>query len=266
MSCKLGLQIALSLFAITFVLAGDANSQIVRRYPGGGLTVRAPFVRVDVGAYGGTSVRAPFVAVDPGAVQVGPRRRLLRRQIRAERRALEQTEQSQSFGQVQAEPPTLAETPPLPSPAELEALELTELVSALRDLSRILHDSLEKFDDPTGWQRYLEIPDTALGSPGIEEVAIDLSALEKKLDRFRNVANDAEFAKISKLQPFKATLFTLELVVDRFTQAGPILGDPDGSQRQQDPGPVTAPDDSSELLVPPSPEPRSGERSILKRR
>src|SRR5262245_46550155 len=31
---------------------------------GGGVHVRAPFVRVDVGPYGGVSVRAPFTAVD----------------------------------------------------------------------------------------------------------------------------------------------------------------------------------------------------------
>src|SRR5688572_1332607 len=33
----------------------------------GGVRVRAPFVRVDVGPYGGVSVRAPFAAIDvPG--------------------------------------------------------------------------------------------------------------------------------------------------------------------------------------------------------
>ncbi len=40
----------------------------------GGVRVRAPFVRVDVGPYGGVSVRAPFAAVDvpPRSYYPGP--------------------------------------------------------------------------------------------------------------------------------------------------------------------------------------------------
>lgn len=276
MSFKAGFYLVFPVVALGAILAGDARGQIVQRYPGGGVAIRAPFVRVDVGPNGGTSVRAPFVAVDdPGFVQVGPRRRLLRRQHRAERRALEQAEQEQGYGQVQTKPPTLAASPPLPGPGQLEAMNLVELLAALRDLSRVLHVSLERFDDPTGWQGYLEIPENALGTPGVEDVAIDLTILEKQLGRYQTVASDAEFAKIARLEAFRATLTALELVVERFHQEGPALGSPEQDHWQNDPGPVTSPEDSSfqrgELLVPPSPEPpgpepRSGERSILKRR
>ena len=44
-----------------------AHAQLVRVFPGGGVSVRAPFVRVEVDAFGGTYVRAPFTSVySPG--------------------------------------------------------------------------------------------------------------------------------------------------------------------------------------------------------
>ena len=39
----------------------SASGQLVRVFNGGGVQIRAPFVRVNVGPYGGTNVRAPFV-------------------------------------------------------------------------------------------------------------------------------------------------------------------------------------------------------------
>ena len=49
----------------SFLLPTDvAWSQMVRVYRGGGVSVRAPFVRVQVGPNGQRFIRAPFVAID----------------------------------------------------------------------------------------------------------------------------------------------------------------------------------------------------------
>ena len=246
--------------ALCLLIPMPAEGQIVRRYPGGGVSVRAPFVRVDVGPYGATSVRAPFVAVDdPGGVWVGPGRRRMRRPGFAEA--------SPYHGQVQAMHPPLAEAPPLPTPEQLSAMDLVTLVGTLRDLSGTLQQSLRRFDDPVGWQRYLEIPEDALGSPGMENLEVRLDVLEKQLTRYDKVAVGQKFAKIAAIPTFQATHAALQLVVERFSEAGPVLIDPAAENWQKDPGPVTEPEDGELLPAPPpSPEPRQGEHSILKRR
>lgn len=56
------------------IVAETADAQIVRWGPGGGVSVRAPFVNVDVGPGGSTRVRAPFTSVNtPGFRRVAPR-------------------------------------------------------------------------------------------------------------------------------------------------------------------------------------------------
>ncbi len=54
--------------------SGAAEAQIVRYGPGGGVSVRAPFVHVEVGPGGSTQVRAPFTSVNtPGFTRTTPR-------------------------------------------------------------------------------------------------------------------------------------------------------------------------------------------------
>ena len=250
-----------------------ADAQIVRRYRGGGVSIRAPFVRVDVGPYGGTSVRAPFVSVGPGGgVALGPRRRILLRQPRVDNQVVPASAvQPQSFGQVQTKPPVLAAAPPLPSRSELRSLDLPELVATLRDLSHGLHEALYKFEDPAGWQQYLSIPEDALGTPGVDEVVLDVEVLQKQSARFEKVATNREFSKIAAIPSFAATGFALDLLLKRYEALGPKLIDPSGDTGFDDPGPTTgnspAEAESFETLpVPNNPEPRRGERSILKRR
>lgn len=259
--------------AVVMLAPPSAEAQIVRRYAGGGVAVRAPFVRVDVGPYGGTSVRAPFVAVDdPGGVYVGRRRRFLRRQMyMAPPEAVPQN--AAQPDEAYAMRPTPAEARPLPTAEELAALDLESLVGTLRNLSAHLDYSLERFDKAAGWQQYLALPGDALGSPGTKQMAIRLDVLQKELARFDKVAAGAEFAKIAALPSFAPTHEALRLVVERFSEEGPVIVDPDPfGDGHLDPGPVTedstAEHDERELLPspPPSPEPRSGERSILRRR
>ena len=52
--------------ALLFVFSQNpTDAQIVRFGAGGGVNVRAPFVRVNVDPFGNTSVRAPFVNINP---------------------------------------------------------------------------------------------------------------------------------------------------------------------------------------------------------
>lgn len=254
--------------AIVMLLPAPAEAQIVRRYRGGGVAVRAPFVRVDVGPYGETSVRAPFVAVDdPGSVYVGPRARRLRRPLYA----------VPPGGVVPSQQPTLAEYRPLPTSAELAAMDLPTLVQTLRDLEATLMYELSRFDKAAGWQWYLALPDDALGSPGEPEISVRLDVLEKQLARFDKVAAGGQFAKIAELPSFPVTHEALGLVVEQFRGDSPALVPPQGNDFSHDPGPVME-RDGRELLPapPPSPEPpssdtpnpelRSGERSIIKQR
>jgi len=275
MSCSTFLRTLLAVAGAVFMLVpAPADAQIVRRYAGGGVTVRAPFVRVDVGPYGATSVRAPFVAVDdPGGVYIGPRRRWMRRPLYM----------APPEGAAYAMRPTLAQARPLPTAEELAVLDVVTLVETLRHLSEHLAYSLERFDKAAGWQRYLVLPGDALGSPGIEPVAIRLDVLEKQLARYDKVATGAEFAKIADLPSFAPTHGALRLVVEQFSAEEPVMVDPDPfADNRHDPGPVTEGSTvqgsklegskleqvESELLPspPPSPEPRRSERSIIRHR
>lgn len=58
--------IRLAMLILVIAAPTAAQAQIVRFGMGGGVSVRAPFVRVDVSPYGGTQVRAPFTSVDTG--------------------------------------------------------------------------------------------------------------------------------------------------------------------------------------------------------
>jgi hypothetical protein len=165
----------------------------------------------------------------------------------------------------------------------LAALDVVALVETLGNLSAHLAYSLERFDKAAGWQRYLALPGDALGSPGVEPVAIRLDVLEKQLARYDKVATGAEYAKIADLPSFAPTHGALRLVVERFSADGPAIVDPDpfGDNRHDtsghDPGPVTQgskvegsklEQGKGELLPspPPNPEPRRGERSIIRHR
>lgn len=245
----------------------SADAQFVRRYAGGGVAVRAPFVRVDVGPYGETSVRAPFVAVDdPGATYVGP----------GQRRRGRPGYGPGYYGQVAPNPQPAR---PLPTPAELAALDLPQLVQTFRELEATLQYELGRFDKAAGWQQYLAVPPEALGDPTADPIAVELNVLEKQLGRFDNVAAGGEFAKIAASPSFPATHEALRLVVERFAGSdpgpgadpgpGPAMVPPQDEDYSKDPGPVTESESEELPAPPPSPEPprmqRSGERSILKK-
>jgi hypothetical protein len=158
---------------------------------GGGVRVRAPFVRVDVGPYGGVSVRAPFAAVD-----VPPRAYYYESDYGApyiiERRVVE---------------------PSFPTAAELTAMDADQLNQALRNISQRLHDRLARFDTGPTWQVYLQLSSEAVDAsiPADERTA----ALAKLLDRFHKVAADPQYPMISGLPAFTAMAAALNEAVSR---------------------------------------------------
>lgn len=256
-----------------------AEAQIVRRFPGGGVQVNAPFVRVNVGPGGGTSVRAPFVAVDrPGGVFVGRRRRLLAQPQYAAptQRAPQRTAPAQ-----QAPEEADVDDLPYPTVEQLAAMDDVALIETLREMMARLHYRLSRLNTGDGWQEYLVLSREILGSPGAPPEAARFDAIADVLPRYQSVQDNPQFAKISALPSFVAAFAALQEAdrrSARFAQpqqplieqpSGPAIGDPnDGST----PGNQQAPVDES-LEVLPTPQPTAvapnstrGERSILKRK
>ncbi len=194
--------------ALLMFLPTPAEAQIVRRFPGGGLQVRAPFVRVNVGPYG-TSVRAPLVAVDPGSVRIGLRRRfapvpqqvapVVRRPVVAVPRSGDLSDRGYVLpdrGYV-----------PFPTAEELAAMDDLTLLTAVNDLGYSLDVRLARLETGAGWQRYLRIPASAPTAHSEKFV--------QTLARYDSVADNPEFAKIAGLPSFIATKAALRQVVAR---------------------------------------------------
>jgi len=243
--------------ALVMFFPVPAEAQIVRRFAGGGVQIRAPFVRVNVGPYGGTSVRAPLVAVDPGGVRVGLRRRLA---------PMPQPLGPQQVAPAQAQIPSGGLPDgyvPFPTAEELAAMDDRALFTALSDLAYGLDVRLSRLNTGTGWQRYLRISDSVLVAP--EE---NLDQLVKTLGRFDSVSDNPEFAKIAGLPSFIATKAALRQVVARLDEPRTAESAGDSSN-----GPVfpssTESSSAGEILPTPAtsvvPEASRGEHSILKR-
>jgi hypothetical protein len=180
--CSLGCGIA--------ILAGKAcHAQWVHVTQGGGVHVRAPFVRVDVYEDGGVSVRAPFTSVDtPG-----------RRPYRVERRAF-------------MEPETAA--PEWRAAGDLATMDDASLRQTLRSNAARLHQSLGRFNTGDTWQRYLRLPEDALDG-SLTEPDRQYETLSKTLSRYRFVAANPEYPMIARLPEFHAMQDALDEMVSR---------------------------------------------------
>jgi hypothetical protein len=167
---------------------------------GGGVHVRAPFVRVDVGPYGGVSVRAPFTAVD-----VPPR------------------------GDYEpAYPPTYFERrvvePSFPAPGDLATMSDEQLNEAMRGLAQSLHDRLNRFDTGDTWQRYLRLPSEAVD----KSIAPDerIAAIADALERFQKIAADPQYSMIARLPQFVAMQAALNEAMSRPQEGSPATTPP----------------------------------------
>jgi hypothetical protein len=169
--------------------AGTCRAQWVEVSTDGGVYVRAPFVRVYVDPYGGTSVRAPFTAVDVP-----------------------------SRGHPYAQPPAVIERrvlqPSVPKAQELTVMDDEALWRFLSSTANRLHERLGRFDTGASWQRYLRLPDEVLtdSSSNLHERR---DALAKLLGRFRYVATEPRYERITNLPTFTAMQTALMEVVSR---------------------------------------------------
>lgn len=251
---------------IVLLLPTPAEAQVVRRFRGGGVQVNAPFVRVNVSPYGGVSVRAPGVAVDPAGVRLRRHRRF------APAPAQQQPTPRQPAPQqaVRPQPTVAAQAPggnsgdlsdrgyvPYPTVEELAAMDDQTLFTAVNDLGYSLDVRLSRLETGAGWQRYLQIPESALRNP-----AASFEPFAQVLARYDMVSDSPKFAKIAGLPSFIATKSALRQVVARL--AGSQAVQPGAIESE---GPVL-PQVTDEILPTPAspvqPEATRGEHSILK--
>jgi hypothetical protein len=181
----------------SLITTSESVAQWVDVSPGGGVHVRAPFVRVDVFPYGGgVSVRAPFAAVDvPGRPQYyGPPPIVVERQV--------------------AEPT-------FSTPQELADLDDATLRRILRTNAARLYERLGRFDTGATWQRYLRLRSDDFDGSLSDERREALSTL---LERFRSVASDPQYAVIAELPNFAAMQSVLTEMVFRIDQSSAAIG------------------------------------------
>jgi hypothetical protein len=182
--CSLGCGIAI-------LAAGAGQAQWVQVSEGGGVHVRAPFVRVDVFEDGGVSVRAPFTSVDtPG-----------RRSYRVERRAFMD--------------PQIA-APEWSTAVDLAAMDDASLRRTLRLNAARLHQDLGRFNTRASWQRYLRLPEDWASDSSTE---LEHEALARTLGRFRFVAANPEYSMIASLPSFQAMQDALDEMVSRLNNS-----------------------------------------------
>jgi hypothetical protein len=185
--CSLGCGIAI-------LAARACHAQWVNVTQGGGVHVRAPFVRVDVYPGGGVSVRAPFTSVDtPG-----------RRSYYVERRAF-------------VEPPMAA--PEWSTAGDLAAMDDETLRRTLRLNAARLHQSLDRFNTGATWQRYLRLPEDWARASFMEPDE-QYETLERILNRFRFVSTNPEYSMIARLPAFNAMQDVLNEMVSRLESSG----------------------------------------------
>jgi hypothetical protein len=178
--CSLGCGIAI-------LAARACQAQWVQVTEGGGVHVRAPFVRVDVFEDGGVSVRAPFTSVDtPG-----------RRSYRVERRAF-------------VEPQMAA--PEWSTAGDLAAMDDETLRRTLRLNAARLHQDLGRFNTRASWQRYLRLPEDWASDSSTKP---EHEALARTLGRFRFVAANPEYSMIASLPSFHVMQDALDEMVSR---------------------------------------------------
>jgi len=244
--------------ALIMLLPAPVDAQIVRRFAGGGVQVRAPFVRVNVGPYGRTSVRAPFVAVDPGGVRVGLRQRLapLPQQAAPLRQAPVVASGDLSDRGYSARNAAAQGYVPFPTAEDLLAMDDPTLFTALSELFYSLDARLSQLTTGAGWQRHLLVPGNVLRDP-----TANLDQLEQGLIRFDSVADNPDFAKIAGLPSFIATKAALRQVVVR-------LAKPQAKVHAKPEAGPDFPASAEEVLPTPTPvakpEATRGEHSILK--
>ena len=197
-------------------------AQLVRIGRGGGVAVRAPFVRVDVGPYG-TSVRAPFTAVDTPRYRARGRSSWYQYGDRGQYGPLPGYGSAPS-SELLADPET-----------DITRLDLPALRSSLIAQWNALQLDLRRFSTGAGWQRHLSLPPELFSGSG--DPPIDV--LQEILGRYARVANSEQYRVIARLASFQATHRLLAAYLDRLPQ--PPTEEPPAPPAENVPPPVPEP-------------------------
>jgi hypothetical protein len=222
--CSAGWALGIAFGVIAaFAIADLATAQ--RVWVGeGGVSVRAPFVRVDVGPYGGVSVRAPFANIDvPPDYYYEPYPRFV-----AER-FLE---------------------PAFPTANELAGMNDGQLYNALVSINERLQRRLDRFNTGQTWQRYLALPPVAMAA--MVDPAFRRETLVALLEKFHRVSADPQFSMIASLPAFVAMQDALTEIVARPESGGPRPNAlPDGGALEPEELPLPAPQQQPQQPIPP---------------
>lgn len=260
--------LACSLCAVLIVTSCDtADAQIVRIGGFGGVSVRAPFVSVDVLPYGGARVRAPFTAVNTGAFGYGP--------VYYGRRHHHYYPPVAIYD---PRPPIVYPAPvvypPVVYPDAVALAPVAPVVSLpLGDRLRFWASRLAKSlsyrnGDAEVWLDYLGpqlIVDTI-------DRYDDPSVLRGLVANYDGVVSNGRLASIRSASGFAETRLLLKQFVDQPTQsvakpAAPLpqrAPDPAPERAPEpapDPAPEAAPAEGSDLPLPPQPDDRPSART-----
>jgi len=185
--------------ATIFSLAGTvtADAQLVRVGPLGGVSVRAPFVRVDVLPFGGgTRVRAPFTRVNTGAYRFG--------YAPAPISAYPQPQHVQPDPVVTTPvEPLVDSTPALPeATSQPIAVDVGAATERLREAAETLLQSLRaRSDDADVWIEYLQ-PDRIIATIDRSD---SIESLRPLLVNYNGVLANRALASIGSTAGFVQT-------------------------------------------------------------
>lgn len=187
--------------------ARNADAQIVRIGPWGGVSVRAPFVRVEVSPYGDTYVRAPFTEVQTP----GRRGRVVYGDYGYSAAPYD------SYGVPRPRGPVRVVQ------QDVDQMSLAELQRSLVANWNTLRADLGRFETGAGWQDYLQLPEElAVADPTSSSVSAgEVERLSEVLARYDEVAEADEYRMISRLESFQRTRHRLAAYIDRLSGASP---------------------------------------------
>ncbi len=220
--------VVLSAGLFGILIAQSAEGQLIRIFDGGGnVSVRAPFVRVNVDPWGNTHVRAPFVNVysPPGYYQPFPRRYVRGYPAQGvpvysnpQPSGVPVTAPAANSPSIVGPSETAKPVPPDP-PGFHSVLEpnrnnqprsLVQQRRVLAAKSQALERSLARYSNAEAWQKFLRLPtfvfdDSTDANLAGAITAKDEQSLKKMLDRFDRTAGRADYHLVTNLPGFKQT-------------------------------------------------------------
>ncbi len=242
-----------------------ASAQLVRIGGFGGVSIRAPFVAVDVLPFrGGTRVRAPFTAVNTGLYGNGyapyPAYRYRPRYYADPYTIARPLYQPQPYYEPPEYAAPLSPTPVISDPVNDSPVSNGSIDQQLRFSAAQLQRNLaRRKDDGDIWINYLE-PDRIIA---VIDRGMSPQQLRPLLNNYIGVVGNSSLSFIWSTDGFRETYRLLDLFVSAGAQSQPINpADAEDNDRQQAAGDAPAADeleDDFDELPPPAAEGRQSD-------